>query len=402
MKLSKYQNRHAIEKLNPEKWRIVSFGDVLLDETSKATKIKKENYLESGLYPIIDQGKGYIAGYAVNNTGAYFNDPMIIFGDHTRVLKYIDFPIFIGADGVKLLKNKFSEEEVLTKYLYYYLRTVKIPDTGYNRHFKYLKEIAFPIPDITIQKQIVNVIERAQALIDKRKTQIEALDQLTQSMFLKMFGDPISNPKNWPVKKLPDLLRTSFQNGLYVPQENYKKGVKMLHMSDIFHGDANIETAKEVEISDKEIEKYKVTTNDLLLARRSLNYEGAAKPCLIPEHQGDIVFESSLIRLSPNIDNVLPIYLFYYLNNGIVRKKRINKYITSSTISGINQKGLAQIDVVVPDIETQRSFQSFVLQIGIEKDKINKSLMKLEEYLQSVMHFAFRDKLFNVEKVSNI
>ena len=84
----------------------VRFSDVFDDITKKAVKIPTNEYLSNGLYQIIDQGQSDIAGYSNNETGLYTDVPVIVFGDHTRILKYIDKPLFLGADGVKLLKVK--------------------------------------------------------------------------------------------------------------------------------------------------------------------------------------------------------------------------------------------------------------------------------------------------------
>ena len=96
-------------------WDVFNFEEVIVDDTKNGTKIKKENYLEKGLHPVIDQGQNEVAGYADTNVGLYNNIPAIIFGDHTRAIKYIDTPFFLGADGVKLLKSK--KDNVSYKYL---------------------------------------------------------------------------------------------------------------------------------------------------------------------------------------------------------------------------------------------------------------------------------------------
>ena len=115
------------------------FSDIFVDCTSEGTKISKEEYMKEGKAIIIDQGMNKIAGYTNRENGLYTDVPAIIFGNHTRIIKYIDKPFFLGADGVKLLKAK--DKSANYKYLYYALRNAKIPNTGYNRHFKWLKEV---------------------------------------------------------------------------------------------------------------------------------------------------------------------------------------------------------------------------------------------------------------------
>ena len=164
------------------KWKRFTFDDVLSDETRFGHKIQKEDYLETGLYPIIDQGQEYIAGYANDDNGLYSAVPAIVFGDHTRAIKYVDFPFYLGADGVKLLKSKIDDIDY--KFLFYYLKTVHIPNTGYNRHFKWLKEIAIPVPPLRVQQKIADVLDRVSTLVEKRKVQIRKCDLLVKSQFI--------------------------------------------------------------------------------------------------------------------------------------------------------------------------------------------------------------------------
>ena len=125
------------------------FTDIFEDITKQGTKIPTNLYLETGMYPIIDQGQSAIAGYANQTEGLFTDIPAIVFGDHTIIIKYVDTPCFLGADGVKLLKAK--DPTANYKYLYYALCCADIPNTGYNRHFKWLKEV--DIPEYSAEEQ---------------------------------------------------------------------------------------------------------------------------------------------------------------------------------------------------------------------------------------------------------
>ena len=149
---------------------MAKFTEIFEDVTKQGTKISTNLYLENGLYPIIDQGQSEIAGYTNQTEGLFTDIPAIIFGDHTRIIKYVDTPCFLGADGVKLLKAK--DPTANYKYLYYALCNADIPNTGYNRHFKWLKEIEIPEYSMKEQNSIVSQLEKIDALIcnsEKRK-----------------------------------------------------------------------------------------------------------------------------------------------------------------------------------------------------------------------------------------
>src|SRR5690625_6979013 len=99
--------------------------------------------------------------------------------DHTRIFKFIEFPFIIGADGTKCLKI-IDENINDAKYLYYFLRTLNIPNTGYNRHYKYLKEAKIHRPPLPIQERIASILDDAAALRDKTEQLIRETDLLAQ------------------------------------------------------------------------------------------------------------------------------------------------------------------------------------------------------------------------------
>ena len=166
---------------------MASFVDVFEDVTRLGRKIPTTDYAADGTYPIIDQGQEQIAGYTDETDGLFEDVPAIIFGDHTRVIKYVDKPCFLGADGVKLLKAKIPNANY--RYLYYVLQNARIPNTGYNRHFKWLKEVEIPLPDADTQAAIVAALDKLTTLISLRKQQIAKLDELVKARFVEMFGD---------------------------------------------------------------------------------------------------------------------------------------------------------------------------------------------------------------------
>lgn len=181
----------------------ISFDDVFEDRTKYGTKVKTDEYHTSGAHIIIDQGQEQVAGYTDREEGVFSDIPAIVFGDHTRVIKYVDKPFFLGADGVKVLRCKYKGADY--KYLYYALKSARIPNTGYNRHFKWLKETRIPYPDLTRQSEIVHVLDDVSSIITKRQQELAILDELIKARFVELFGDPVANPMRWPVKKLKDL-----------------------------------------------------------------------------------------------------------------------------------------------------------------------------------------------------
>ncbi|MEN4752265.1 restriction endonuclease subunit S [Pseudomonas sp. Ps21-P2] len=201
------------------------FSEVITDATSKFSKIKASEYQAQGKYKIIDQGKAPIAGYT-DDTNLVNGQllPILIFGDHTRALKYENDPIALGADGAKALW--VNPDLAHTRYIYYYLRSIQLKEAGYSRHFKFLKQIEIPIPfennapDFNNQIRIVHLLGKVEGLIAVRKRNLKELDDLLKSLFLEFFGDPVRNEKGWEPTIIGQLIKVASGNGLVAKDMN--------------------------------------------------------------------------------------------------------------------------------------------------------------------------------------
>ena len=130
----------------PERWEVIKVGD-LLEKLKRVTKVPKSKYIVDGHYPVIDQGKDFIGGFTDDEESVISNGlPLIVFGDHTRVLKYIDFPFARGADGTQLLKS--NNERMPMSLFYYSLLAIDLSSYAYARHFKFLRDEKVLLPDI--------------------------------------------------------------------------------------------------------------------------------------------------------------------------------------------------------------------------------------------------------------
>lgn len=151
------------------------------DDTSNSTKIPASDYQDKGLYAIFDQSQdNYIAGYTNLEEGLCKNIPAVLFGDHSRVIKYIDEPFFIGADGVKIIRPK--DKSLLPEFLYYDLKYHNIPNTGYNRHFKYIKMIYLTKASLDDQNIFVTIAHQADKSKAELRKSIDAIDKVIKSL----------------------------------------------------------------------------------------------------------------------------------------------------------------------------------------------------------------------------
>ena len=158
-------NRAHLEKLAhlPDGWVESSVSELTKIISTTHKKLAQKRYQEKGKFPVVDQGQGFIAGYSNDNSLVLDEEfPFIVFGDHTRAFKFVNFAFIPGADGVKVLKPL----EVDPKWCFYIFQAIKLPNKGYARHFQYLKESYIPVPPPEQQKRIVAKIEELFSHID--------------------------------------------------------------------------------------------------------------------------------------------------------------------------------------------------------------------------------------------
>lgn len=152
-----------------DKWVEKSFADIFIHISTRNHQIDSSLYQSVGKYPIVDQGQIPIVGYTDDVEPIVCEqDGTIIFGDHTRIFKYVNYNFCVGADGTQVL---FCKNNMCTKFIYYLCCIMEIPNTGYNRHYKYVKDNVYTIPsDIKEQQAIATILSD----IDKEIADLEA------------------------------------------------------------------------------------------------------------------------------------------------------------------------------------------------------------------------------------
>ena len=158
----------------------------ILPGRPKIAKVKSSDYQPIGKFPIVDQGQTSIAGYSDDASGLFHGTlPVIVFGDHTRIFKFVDFPFLAGADGTQILQPNTKAFDPL--FLHFSLSCLRIPSRGYNRHFSIVKEKNLPKPPLDEQRAIAHVLHTLQRAKEATEKVIAATRQLKASMMRHLF-----------------------------------------------------------------------------------------------------------------------------------------------------------------------------------------------------------------------
>lgn len=151
----------------PSSWEKIKYANLVNSLSTKEYQIKSSEILPAGKYPVISQGLNFIDGYTNDvKKVVHLKEPIVLFGDHTRIVKYIDFDFVVGADGTKILSSK---SVIISKYLYYITQGIvnKMGNRGYGRHFALLANSLIALPPLAEQKRIANKVEELFKSLDE-------------------------------------------------------------------------------------------------------------------------------------------------------------------------------------------------------------------------------------------
>lgn len=175
----KSKKTEAIEFDIPEKWKVAHIETVTTSIASKQYQIAASEFKTEGKHPVVSQSKEYVIGYCDDDSKLFHHEePVVIFGDHTTEVKYIDFDFVVGADGVKIFEP--ISNVLFVKFLKYVLEfySTGLENVGgYTRHYKYIKDKALPLPPLEEQHRIVAKIEELLPLVDRYAASYEKLEQ---------------------------------------------------------------------------------------------------------------------------------------------------------------------------------------------------------------------------------
>lgn len=376
-------------------WRIKTIEECL-DSVIYTRKIQRKEFLNSGDFPIISQEAEYINGYWNDERDLFkCKNPVVIFGDHTQVIKYIDFDFVMGADGVKILQpNKILNP----RFLYYFLRSVELTRLGYARHYRILKNLEIPLPPLSEQKRIVKILDKMFADIAKVKENTEKNLQNSKELFESYLQSVFANPgKDWEERKLIDVCQMN------PPKKEVKEKLKNDDFVS-FVPMEDMQIMKKEFICNKEkmlkevIGSYTYfSNNDVLLAKITPCFENG-KLGIARNLKNGTGFGSSEYVVFRSNSKVLPDYLYYFLARDAFRKEGAQRMSGAVGHKRVSKEFIEAYILPYPkSISKQKSIVAKLDALSAETKKLEviykQKLLDLEELKKSVLKKAFNGEL---------
>ncbi len=429
----------------PNSWIEINVSDVIQKISTNRKKIKQKAYLKSGSLPIIDQGKKYIGGYTNDFSKKIICElPVIVFGDHTKAIKFINFNFAPGADGVKVIKSiSFYNPKLFGFFLKVLIN--KIPDKGYARHFQHIEKTRIPLPPLPEQHSIVSKIEELFSELDngieslkKAREQLKTYRQavlkyafegkltkewrnvnnvynnnyLIQLKFqIEKFNKNKSGqdlPRRLPpidLKKLKSLpfgwvwieahkTCKSVRDGTHDTPKYVKIGVPLITSKNLKNGKIDFSNIQFISEKDHiEISKRSSVENgDILFGMIGT----IGNPVIISSNSSFSIKNVGLFKKNPEL--ILPKYLKYWLDSSTLLKMLEDlQLIKGTTQKFISLGNLRVLPIPCSSTEEQRAIVSEIESRLSVCDKIEQtiedSLKKAEALRQSILKKAFAGEL---------
>lgn len=379
-------------------------------------KTKQKDYLKKGRLPIVDQGQSLVGGYTDDADMAVKCElPVIVFGDHTRAVKYITFPFGAGADGIKVLQPK---ENILPLFLYYATQYIvaKMPNRGYARHYQYVEKEDLPVPPLPEQERIVARIEELFSQLDAGvETLKKAKAQLAvyrQAVLKEAFEGrltihvPVNLPLSWASSDETNTLPA-------IPEEWHYIALKYL-------GDLGRGKSKHRPRNDPKLfvdGKYpfiqtgdvKAATNCITTFTKQYGEFGLSQSKLWPKGTLcitiaaniaetaflgiDACFPDSVVGFTPN-ESILAEYVRYFVES---QKIRLWAFAPATAQKNINLDTLENLIVPYCSIDEQRvvisEIESRLSVCDSIEQTVDAALQQAEAMRQSILKDAFEGKL---------
>jgi len=365
------------------RWRQANFAEVIQSRGAGTSGLPQGEWALAGKYPVIGQGAEFIEGWTDREDLVIQPNPaVVLYGGHTRRAKFVDRP-FVPGPNVKILEPVLDLDGA---FLFRYLEQLKVESRGYADHFPEVRRRRVPVPPLPEQRRIAEILDKADALRDKRRAALAQLDILTQSIFLDMFGDPATNPKGW-VQKCAGRLGT-VTTGNTPPRDdprNYGDAIEWIKSDNLSTSDYYATKASEY-LSEAGMAQARVAPAGAILITCIAGSPSSIGNAAMIDRA--VAFNQQINAFVPEHGN--PHFFFAQLTVG----KRLVQQASTGGMKGMVSKGrFEKILLLDPPPDLQDRFSELASRIEGTKSGLHASLAQTEALFASLQHRAFRGEL---------
>lgn len=354
-------------------------------------KIQRKDFLASGKFPVVSQEAEFTNGWWDDETDLFrASSPVVIFGDHTRVLKYVDFDFVLGADGVKILQPR---PFLRPRYFFYQLMAIELPSLGYSRHYRLLKELTIRVPDLPEQDRIVAVLDEAFAGLAVAKANAEKNLQNARALFESHLDALLAlGAQDWGRRSLGTLCEIA-RGGSPRPIKKYLTsaagGINWIKIGDATASGKYIYRTEE-KIRPEGARRSRVVHEGDFLLSNSMSF---GRPYILRTtgcvHDGWLVLSGYAGELDQD-------YLYYTLGSRFVFEQ-FDRLAAGSTVRNLNIDLAGRVAIPVPPLEQQRSIAESLASLSDETQRLEgvyrRKLVAFEALKKSLLHQAFTGNL---------
>ena len=373
----------------PEDWSVQPFDAVFKKAPAKNHQIQTKDYQDSGTHPVVDQGQTPIIGYSDREDRVYRvpDGGVVVFGDHTCIVKLVKHDFIVGADGTQILTARAMHD---VQFHAYALMHRGVAATGYNRHFKFLKERNFQAPPPPEQRAIAETLEDVDALISALDRLIAKKHDLKQAAMQQLLTGQTRLPGfsgEWEVKRLGEISlmhgRIGWQGLTQTEFTSNAEDPFLITGTDFKDGDINWGTAYHVSYERYEVApQIQLHSGDVLMTK-----DGTIGKMLyvkaIP-YPGLATLNSHLLVLRPINNSYIPRFLFYQmLSRRFLNHIEQNK--SGSTFFGLGQEATSRFMVLLPCLNEQQAIAAVLSDMDAEIAALEARCDKTRALKQGMM-----------------
>ncbi len=374
-------------------WQAKPFEECI-QKVTYTTKIQRKDFLDTGAFPIVSQEESFINGYWDEADDLFrVKTPLVVFGDHTKVLKYIDFDFVLGADGVKLL---LPQKFLVPKFFYYQLQAAQLDSLGYARHYKLLKELEIKYPDLAEQHRIVALLDEAFDGIAAARASAEKNLQNAQALFESHLQAVFTERgEEWLKTTLAEATGGVFTGpfGSLLHKSDYiENGIPLVNPAHITSIGIEPDFRKTVsEDTAQRLSSYVMRAGDIVIGRR-----GEMGRCaLVTDIEDGWLCGTGSFVIKPS-NHCDPRYLVRFLRSKGCRKQ-LEEIAGGAVMPNLSNTDLGNLPILLPPLDRQQVLLEGIDSVWAETQRLEslyqRKLAALDALKQSLLHQAFSGQL---------